>query len=225
MLLAAAFALPAKTAEADDDDAGAWLVFAASGPLPEALGSGGVSFAIDLQARYFDVGSGANQQLVRPSVAYALDDHWSVHAGYARLRTRPRSGPTVTEDRLWEQLSWRGTVADGASLGVRLRAEHRFLSIGDEVGQVLRVQLSYARPIGSHGNTDLVVSIEPFLELRDTDYGARTGVSQNRIYLGLRWPLSGKASLSAGYLNQRFFRDDAEDIDNHLALVGLETRF
>lgn len=195
------------------------------GSLPGSGDDGDWTYSIDTQARWFDIGSGANQLVLRPSIAYRVDGRWSLRAGYGRFRTHARSGATVTEDRVWEQVSWQKKVASTASLGVRLRAEHRFLSAGDDVGHVLRLRLHYTRPFGRDGGTDLVLSVEPFFDLRDTDYGARSGLSQNRVYLGLRWPLTGKVSFSAGYLNQRFFRDDAEDIENHLAVVGLQTRF
>lgn len=225
ILLAAGLAAPGPVAEAAEDDAGAWLIFAASGPFPDPAGSSPWRYAIDIQARYFDIGSGANQFLLRPNVVYALGKQWSARAGYARLRTRARSGATVTEDRLWEQLSWRGAISEVASLGLRLRAEQRFLSAGDDTGHVLRLRASYSRPLNRDGDTDIVVSVEPFFNLRDTDFGAESGLSQNRIYLGLRFALTDRVSLSAGYLNQRFFRNDAEDLENHLAQFGLQTRF
>lgn len=215
----------APAAQAADDDAGIWLVFAASDLVQWSAGEDRWSWAVDVQARYFDVGSGANQLLLRPSVGYALDGRWSLRAGYGRFRTHARSGVTVTEDRVWEQLAWRGPLAGAATLGLRLRAEHRFLSAGDDVGHVLRLQLNYTRPLVRDGDTDLVVSLEPFFQLRNTDYGAESGLSQNRVYLGLRWPLTDRVSFNAGYLNQRFFRDDVEDLENHLALVGVQARF
>ncbi len=199
------FALSGRAALAADDDAGAWLVFAGSGALPGAAEDSRWNYAFDVQARYFEIGSGANQLLLRPSIGLKVDERWSLRAGYARFRTHLRSGPTITEDRPWEQLSWQGAVSDEASLDVRLRLEHRFLSSGDDVGHVARLRLRYTRPLVRAGDTDVVVSLEPFFQLRDTDYGARTGLSQNRIYLGLRWPLGETLSLGTGYLNQRFF--------------------
>lgn len=198
---------------------------AGSGALPGSAGDSGWSYAIDAQARYFDIGSGANQLVLRPSLAYRLDERWAFRAGYGRFRTHSRAGLTVTEDRVWEQVSWRAKLSPAASLDVRLRAEHRFLSAGDDVGHVLRLRLGYTRPLARGGDTDLVLSVEPFFDLRDTDYGAESGLSQNRIYLGLRWPLTGKVSFAAGYLNQRFFRNNAEDLENHLAVISLDTRF
>ncbi|MDH3442198.1 MAG: DUF2490 domain-containing protein, partial [Gammaproteobacteria bacterium] len=53
-----------------DGFAGAWTVFNATDALQTDDGSGRWHYWIDAQARYFDVGRGINQYLVRPAIGY-----------------------------------------------------------------------------------------------------------------------------------------------------------
>lgn len=218
------FSLPVALPAADDE-AGAWLIATFSDRLPSASGNGPWRYWLDLQARYLDAGGGVNQLLLRPGVDYVINERWSAWGGYARFRTRGASGGTVTENRLWQHLSWRAMNWADASLSMRFRLEQRDLSTGGDIGHSFRYQLKYTRRLVTGGRTDFIAYVEPFFDLRDTDYGADRGLSQNRIYAGLHWPLTEKSSLGVGCQNQRFFTDAAVDRSNHLAMLTFSSRF
>ena len=220
------FLLP-SISTAVESDSGVWLIAVATDRFPsrDSEAPSRWHYWVDAQARYPDIGSGVNQLLIRPGVGYDISPTLSLWAGYARFRSHGSSGNTVTEDRYWQQLSWRARNWGDSSLSTRLRLEERDLSTGSDTGIVLRAQLKYVRKLVAGGDTDLIASIEPFFDLRDTDWGANSGLSQNRLYVGLGWKLTGKTGIEVGYQNQYRFVDTGQDRMDHLAMVSLKTRF
>lgn len=218
--------IPAVTS-AVESASGAWLIISATDRFPSRNPStqSRWHYWVDAQARYPDIGSGTNQLLIRPAIGYSISPALSVWAGYARFRTHGASGNTLTEDRYWQQLSWRVGAWRGGAVSTRFRLEQRDLSSGSDTGVVLRAQLKYVRKLAAGGDTDLIASIEPFFDLADTDWGADAGLSQSRLYLGLGWKLSGKTAVEVGYQNQYRFVDPGEDRVDHLAMFALKTRF
>ena len=220
VILSLVFAVPASATE---DNPGAWLVVATT----DSLGSDNSRWRywVDAQARYFDFGSGAAQYLVHPAIGYELNSNATAWFGYARFRTRSRSGFYFDEDRFWQQLSWTGRPVGPGRLSLRARLEQRAVSRGDDVGITLRLMGKYVQPIGKSGRTDLVLAAEPFFSLVDTDWGGRARLSQNRVFLGFGQRLSDSVRLEAGYMNQYFWNDNADDIDNHLAVLNFRVAF
>lgn len=220
-LLALTAQQPARGA---DDDAGAWLITVFSDRLPSAEGSRW-RYWLEAQARYPDVGSGANQLLFRPGIGYDFSPSVSALGGYARFRTHPASGATTTEDRFWQHVAWKFHVRERYSLTMRVRLEQRMPSTGSDTGHLLRYQLKYVRKLAGNGASDFIVSVEPFWDLRDTDYGARSGLNQARLYLGLGFKLGEKSAIDVGYQNQHIYRDNRPDLVNHLAMLNFKSKF
>lgn len=179
----------------------------------------------DAQARFFDPGSGANQYLVRPGIGYDLNDNVTVWAGYARFRTQSKSGDYADENRYWQQLTWTGARWDHGTLSMRVRLEQRSVSVGDDLGLVLRYMAKYTRPLDDTGKCDLIVALEPFFSLRETDWAGSSGLRQNRLAVGVAWKLSEKTSLETGYMNMYNWVDSGEDRMYHLGIVNLKMRF
>ncbi len=221
------FMLFPSVSPAVESDSGAWLILSATDRFPsnDSETPSRWHYWVDAQARYPDAGSGINQLLIRPGIGYSISPTMSVWVGYARFRTHGASGNTVTEDRYWQQLSWALGRWGGGALSTRFRLEQRDLSTGSDTGVVLRAQLKYVRKLSMDGDTDLIASFEPFVDLKDTDWGADSGLSQNRLYIGLGWKLTQKTGLEVGYQNQYRFIDSGEDRMDHLAMIALKTRF
>ena len=102
---------------AAEDAPGTWLTATITDAFQTDEGATRWHYWIDAQARYFDLGSGINQYLLRPAVGYALRDNLTAWLGYARFRTRNRTGNIADENRYWQQLSWtagqwRGGLGD-----------------------------------------------------------------------------------------------------------------
>jgi len=108
---------------------------------------------------------------------------------------------------------------------MRTRLEQRSLSRGDDLGWRLRYMAKYVRPLGDSKNLDLILSVEPFFDLRDTDWGGDAGLGQNRTAIALGWTLSPKLSIETGYLHQYIWADNAEDRVNHFGVANFKVKF
>lgn len=223
VLLTALFQLIPKSAQAVENDPGVWTVFSAT----DAFESGGEDsrwlYWIDAQARYFDIGSGVNQWLVRPFVGYQVSDDIKVWFGYARFRTRGFSGNVTNENRFIQQFDWQYGEWMGGTLSFRARLLERSVDTGDDTGLRLRTMAKYVRPI-AEGRT-FIVSVEPFFDLKDTDWGGRGGIRQNRLFIGTGMRLSDNWNIDLGYMNQYLFGDGSPNRSNHLGMFNFKTRF
>ena len=224
LLLSGLAALGAPQAFAAEDSAGAWGVATLSGPLGEASSTGGWNLVVDAQARYFDIGTGASQWLLRPSVGYRFAKGVELRLGYGRFRARSRSGRVVDENRPWQQIGLRLGSPGGGTLDFRGRLEQRSIDISDETNHTFRAMLRYRRVVGSTG-IRIEANIEAFLALNDTDWAGSSGMIQERVYLGASRLISSRARLEIGYLYQVLEREAAPDIGNHLAVIRLGYRF
>lgn len=216
-------ALFATAAQAADNETGLWTIFSTTDAITADGETTRWRYWLDAQARYTDFGSGANQYLVRPGIGYTLNPRTSVWLGYARFRTRNAAGAVSDENRFWQQLSWFAGRWQCGSVSTRVRLLQRSLSTGDDLGIVLRLQAKYSRPIGN-GRT-FVASVEPFFDLRDTDWGGSARLSQNRVSLGIGWKQTERLSFEVGYMNQFLFRDNGADRSNHLGTVNFRVKF
>ncbi len=211
-------------AQATDSDEGVWTIFSTTDAFSSGDEASRWHYWFDAQARYFDIGSGINQYLVRPGIGYEIGDNLSAWVGYARLRSRNRSGNVSDENRYWQQLSWTAGHWNSGTLSMRARLEQRSLSSGDDLGVVLRLLAKYVRPVGNDGKRYVAIGIEPFIDLRDTDWGGNSGFGQNRSSVSVGWRISDKLTIEAGYMNQFIWVDNGEDRMNHLGVLNFKVK-
>ncbi len=216
--------LPTSSLVADegaDHAPGFWMIVQAGGRLGDDVDSRW-RYAVDSQGRYFDIGSGLSQWLIRPAVGYAVDDNTRAWLGYGRFRVRDREGNSIYENRLWQQVDWRmpGDVAGGQLL-FRTRLEQRSLETADDTRWVIRLALSYQRPVSFLGADTLSLGIEPFFDLHSSDWGGSDGISQHRLAASLTWTLKPGLAIEAGYMNQYFHAEEGLDRANHLGVLRL----
>lgn len=182
-------------------------------------------FYADAQYRYFDVGNGLYEYLLRPAVGFAVNDSLRVWLGYARFRNESDPVLVSDENRYWQQIDWSGTEYLGGQLSLRARTEQRDVTFSEDLRQVLRLMARYQRPMDSRFASDWFVSVEPFFDLNTTDWGGGTGLSQNRLFLGLGFTLQPRLRLEAGLMQQYFWLDNKENLENHLGMINLKWRF
>ena len=212
-------------ANATDDNTGLWTIFTTTDSFPSDSGSSRWSYWFDGQVRLPDLGSGATQFLARPGIGYRPGDNLQMWAGYARIESESASGVSSFENRYWQQLNWKAGDALGGSFSMRTRLVERNVSNGDDTGLVLRFRAQYSRPIGGEGNKNLILSLEPFYNLNDTDWSGKSKLSQNRSVVGVSWKLNPKLTLVTAYMNQFVWRDSAEDSSNHIAVMNFNVKF
>ena len=146
----------------------------------------------------------------------------SVWAGYGYFLSDPNGGSDRYEHRWWQQLAWSVASWDWGSLSLRSRLEERILENASDTGLRYRQQVQLAVPFENQDVT-LFTSVEHYTNLRDTDWGARSGFDQLRTYIGVRMPMTEKLSLEAGYMNQYINRSGG-DVVNHLAILHLRVK-
>lgn len=217
--------VPTDGLYATESDPGIWTIFSTTNSFSSEESTNRWHYWFDAQARYFDPGSGANQWLVRPGIGYEISEGVKAWAGYARFRSRNGSGRVADENRYWQQIDWRAGEWRKGQFTMRVRLEQRSIDIGDDLGVVLRFMTKYVRPFSGDGNKSLIIGLEPFVDLRDTDWGGESGLGQNRTFFGMGWRASNTLTLEAGYMNQYIWVDSAEDRINHLAILTLKAKF
>ncbi len=209
-------------ANAADDANGIWGIVSTSDSIYSAGEKTRWRYGFDAQWRHSERGSGSDQYVLRPSVGYDLKPGMSVWAGYGYFLSDPNGGSDRYEHRWWQQLSWSAASWDWGSLSLRTRLEERILENASDTGLRLRQQVQLAVPFANQ-NVTLFTSIEHYTNLRDTDWGARSGFDQLRTYAGVRMPMTEKLSLEAGYMNQYINRNGG-DVVNHLAMLHLRVK-
>lgn len=225
VLLILLFGFMPGFAGAADDEPGAWLIASTTGAFRDVTGESRWRYWVDAQARLSDAGVGVNQYLLRPAIGFQLDDSFQAWFGYARFETDRRRAESVHENRYWQQLNWKAGRWNDGAVSMRARLEQRFLSSGDDMGLVLRLMLKYVRPFEGSRNRYLAASVEPFFNLRDTDWGADTGLGQNRIVLVVGHRASDRSTVELGYMNQYIPRENAINRSNHLAILSAKVSF
>lgn len=209
----------ASAARAADGDTGMWGIASTGDTIHRNGQPTNWQYAIDGQVRHLNRGSGSNTYLLRPAIGYVLENNVSLWAGYARVVNDPDDGSTRYENRWWQQAAWTARRWDWGTLSLRSRLEFRFIEGSNDTGARFRQQVKLTAPI-RNSDLSLVLSLEPFVNLRGTDWGATGGFEQNRTYAGIRMPMTDSLSLEAGYMHQ-YIRRAGEDAVNHVGMLHL----
>jgi hypothetical protein len=226
LLGAAALLLPPTVGQAKtDQDKSLWLMAAAQGSLaPPGSPYSQWRWWFDGQARFSDASSGYGQSIVRPGVGYAITDRSTLWIGYGWIRTSPAHESDVEENRIWQQWTGSTTLAN-TSLSWRSRLEQRFVEGGSDVGWRYRQFFKVVHPIAFGSRLQLVGYDELFFALNKTDWGAKSGFDQNRIFAGLGWQFDSTTTFEVGYLNQFVQREGAPNLANHILSLNALLQF
>lgn len=210
----------ASTASAAEDDTGLWGIASTGDTIHRNGQPTNWQYAIDGQLRHSNQDSGSNTYLLRPAVGYVLQNNVSLRAGYARVDLDPDNGSTRHENRWWQQAAWTPLRWEWGTLSLRSRLEFRFIEGSNDTGARFRQQVQLTAPI-RNSDLSLILSLEPFVNLRGTDWGATGGIDQNRTYAGIRMPITDSLSLEAGYLHQYIRRAGVDDAVNHVGVLHM----
>jgi len=221
-LFAASMFCFGSEARAQYEDSGLWLGGFATGKLPPPLNDAKGSWRLwtDGQLRFGDDFGRFSQGLVRPGVGYALNDSWSLWAGYAYVRTdQPYARNPTNEQRIWEQVSWQRTFGR-ADLSSRTRLEQRFSSAGSGTGVRLREMGKLIHPLGQNSIWLIAMYDEIFVNLNTPGFGPKSGADRNRAFVGPGIHLGRPLRLELGYLNQYTFNNNGPDRVDHILSVS-----
>lgn len=180
------------------EDGRGWLNITAIGSLP----ADNWHWYAEMQPRWREELSEFDQLIIRPAVFYTISEQSSIWAGYARVVTHPAGQTNFDEDRVWQQFLYNFQPIGSVSLQSRSRLEQRFIENADDTGYRLRQMLRLTMPSKISAQLTWVAYDEYFLNLNNTDYGARKGFDQNRAFAGINWAFNANLKLEVGYLNQ-----------------------
>ena len=203
-------------------DAGIWLGAFSQGELSlTGLEHAPTRWWFDGQARFLGDDFELFQGIVRPGVGYQLTEKQSAWLGYAWIG-ESLPGLSFHENRIWEQWALTQDVGDTSVL-LRSRLEQRFVSLGDQVGWRFRQMVRVQRPRAARSSLLWVAWDEIFFHLNDTDWGARTGYNQNRLFVGLGRQSSSRnrRRTEIRYLYQQIdVAEDGADLSNHILSIN-----
>ena len=170
----------------------------------------------------FERNNGSHHYGLRPSLGYDLTPDISIWAAYSYYLSDPDEGNRRYEHRWWQQLSWTARRWDWGTLSLRTRLEQRSYEHANDTAWRFRQRLQLTVPL-SRFTAALITSFEHHTNLRDTDWGARSGFEQVRSYLGISKPVSERLTLEVGYMNQ-LINSRSNYTMNHMALLQFRTR-
>lgn len=188
---------------------------------------------------------------LNPSISTDLDDDTGIEFETAQ---RFRSSADGRVDTYFGRLWWQQRMADHMTLGgaverrindggrdetrtmqqlstrhglirTRLRLEQRWVDGAEQLGLRLRPRLGIAVPIDDAGRWSFGTDAELFLTLRSTSDGGDSGLTGLRTQIGVSFDATDALSISAVYLRQQDFEDDAPDVIGHAPLIGVEYAF
>jgi len=216
-LLAFHAARPAAAATATDDQV--WVNLTAIGSI-----KGNLTYFAEVQPRVGESVSRLSNLLLRPAIGWKVTPSLTFYQGYAHVAS-PRSGAADrNEERLFQQVSWTGQIGRG-EIQTRTRLEQRWLSDGDQMGWRLRQMVRLEWPLTDRKKGVAAMGwAEEFVALNDTDWGARAGHDQLRVFAGMEVPLRGRSTVELGYMNQTINQSGGRRQMNHIASVTLWLR-
>ena len=192
-----------------EEDGRFWLNINAQGALPVE----NWSWFAEIQPRWKEEGREFDQLLIRPAVLYKLSKQSSVGLGYAHVTTHKKSG-NQEENRLWQQFTYNFEPIEAITLQSRTRLEQRHMEDASDTAHRLRQMLRVTRPFAANPAVSLVMWDEVMFNFNDTDWGARSGFDQNRLFLGASWQVN-RAKIEVGYINQ-YINASKIDKENHV---------
>jgi hypothetical protein len=182
------------------------------------------SLAYEFSPRYFD--DNKNTFINRLALNYSINNKHSIGIGYGLT--------TINDDDIWsnfhgifQQYIYKNNLNDNLTLANRFRVEQNFRNNDHgDVSVRLRDRLRFEYFI-SHLTDGLffVLQDEFFINTITTNI-VRSGIDQNRAFIGIGYKFNSTIMVETGYQNQWVnIRNNKEDKDNHVLLTTFNVNF
>jgi uncharacterized protein DUF2490 len=179
------------------------------------------------EARFFDDFSRYGQGIIRVMPGYQLTDQISLFFGYTWFANTLKNHTSLYEHDINQAFNW-ASPTDWGKLATRTMLEYRFVQHDSQMAMRLRqrVRANYQLP-AIHPHLSLVGWEEVFINLYSVDWGPKSGLDQNRAFVGLNWQFDQASHyhMEVGYLNQYIHRSYKDDLIDHMLLTSLQIRF
>jgi hypothetical protein len=224
-LCAVACVALAGPARASDSENGAWLSAILTGHVDGDSEENRWRWWLDGQYRFQNSATNATTVLLRPAVGYVVQPGLSLWAGYGWFGSDADGVGRIDENRLWQDLLWRPAVDGPLRVILRTRLEQRWLDTGDDAGWRFRQMLRLELPFALNGKLAMIGTNEVLIAMNDTDWGERSGLDQNRLFLGLGYSPGPDMSFDFTYFNLYVDRPLVEDLVTDLLFAGVRFNF
>ena len=179
-------------------------------------------FNLNNQARFRNDKFPMEQYFLRPSVFYQIDRSWEFWLGYDFIYDRPPVLiPDFVEQRVWQQFEFDRKLSTHVDVSLRSRFEYRWRNNFRGVALRDRVRAEFAFVDFNRYGIDIDIFDELFLGLSRPRWVPNKLIDQNRVFVGLVFPLGKRFSFNLGYMNLFRPRNLRSSID-HVALFGIE---
>jgi len=162
-------------------------------------------YSLDLEQRTNFDNSHRNQSLITPMLGYILSYRHDVELGYDLYLDNQMN---EVEQEPWEQDQY-DLIIDGAkTLTLRTRFEQRFSRDNSQMALRLRTQLLWLWKGGINNKYSPVLFEEPFFNINHPSWVSNKTLSQNRLFLGVDFPMTKRADFLLGYQNRVDYNTD-----------------
>ncbi len=210
---------------ADRTENGAWLGAIVTGSFDSDDKANRWRWWVDSQYRFQNSATNVGTIFVRPAIGYVARPGLSLWAGYGWFGTDADGVGRIDENRLWQDLLWRPSIDGPLRVVLRTRFEQRWLDTGDDTGWRFRQLLRLELPFAANGRLALIGANELLIAMNDTDWGERSGLDQNRLFLGLGYQAGKRAFIDFTYFNLYVDQPLIEDVVNHLLFASVRFNF
>lgn len=200
-------------------DVQSWNTVLAQGPV-----DGKVLLWAEAQPRLTSDVSRVGQMIGRVALGVRTANDIDFHAGYHYQHNNPSPGATSDEHRFWQQIMAPVLRRqNGFVLTTRWRLEQRTFEGAQDTGWRLRMLWRGQRGLKGPGTAGPLLWAETFVAFNATDWGARGGFDQQRVFVGWLQPLGKRLNFEAGYMLQHVNRS-GPDANNHVLNLTLNRR-
>lgn len=216
--------LAAQTANASDISE-FWGKVTAKGAFSDAEERGALLYRFGVEYRAGLDGFSARRVQLQPALGMRLSENSTVWAGYTRIQTDLADNVSISEDRYWQQWSWRVPWCEALTCALRARLEQRSIEGLPDRLHRFRLRAEFSRRFDWSGNVRWLLSLEPFINLTPTRTPTSTTVRQSRVFLGFELDLTEWGELRAGYMKRSSWADSALQQSTHIAVLSFTASY
>lgn len=217
-------ACPPSGVSAEQHETENWWIINATGAIGQKEHPSPFKYWLEGQKRFNNDDSEDTQTLLRPGLGYTLNKELSIWLGYAWLYTTINLRPSVTEQRIWQQLLWIKNTPK-LKFVARTRFEERFFDGNSKKGYRTRQLIKIAIPIKTTEYLDFATSDELFWNNGTYEGRINKGFDQNRYFIGFDYHINKNSTVEMGYMNQYIKLFDRTHLLANIAAISLLLNF
>lgn len=182
---------------------------------------------LELQPRLSDDSTKMGVGIIRPAIGYSIDKNWTIWAGYL-AQAESKTGEWEDyhiENRAFQGLTYNKKY-DNIVVDVRNRFEERMFSKNSDLGLRWRTRIRGEYLI-DNCPFSVIASDEIFINLSDNDNNSiKSGMDQNRAYLGVGYRFNPMLQLETGYLQNHVWGNvNKDDKNNNVWMSNINLNF